>query len=105
VQVTILKYVIIIPFQHITRCIGQPQERVQRRVQPATIDFGHHFIAGATLKLEYVDIAGLVDAAVDDIRQVDSLRVLSGVVGFGSLHWGSVSTAYGMELESFFPLW
>ena len=87
-QVTILENIIIVPFQYVTRCIGQPQERVQRRIQPATIDFGHYFISGATLELEYIEITWPVNATVDDLRQVDLLRVLCGVVGFGFIALG-----------------
>ncbi len=82
VQVIVLNHVIVVPLQYITRCVGQPQERVQRRVQSTTIDLNYYFIASSTLELEYVDITGLGDAAVDDLRQVDLLRAFYGVVGF-----------------------
>ena len=56
------------------------KKRVERRTEPAGLDFGDDLVAGAALEPEDVRLAAALDAAVDDDRQGDRLRGLRGVV-------------------------
>ncbi len=78
-----LVFVVVIPYQHAPRRIGQPQQRVQGRTQPAGVHFGHHLIAGMGRELEHIHVAGSPDTAVDGTRRGDSLRLLCSIVRLG----------------------
>ena len=72
--------VIVVPREHFPGGVGEAQDRVERRAEPAGLDFGDDLAAGAALEPEDIRFAGALDAAVDDDRQRDRLRGLHGVV-------------------------
>ena len=65
--------VVVIEGELLAGGVGQLEHGIQRRVQPAGIDFGDDGVAGAALEAEHVPVARLVNAPVDDDRQRDRL--------------------------------
>ena len=57
--------VIVVVSQHLSIRVGQPQQRIERRIQPAGGHLGNHLIALVAVQPEYVNVARLDNAPVD----------------------------------------
>ena len=55
--------------------VGELKDRIERRPEPAREHLRHDLLARAALNAVNVPVARPVDAAVDDDRQLDALRV------------------------------
>ena len=75
VQARALVLVIVVEGQLPAGGVGQLEHGIQRRIEPAGIDFGDDLLAGAAFETEHVPVARLIDAPVDDDRQRDALGV------------------------------
>jgi len=75
--------VVIVPGEHASRRVGQAQQGVQRRIQPAGLHFRDHLVTRAALESKHVDVARWRNAPVQDARQGDQLRLRRRIVRFG----------------------
>ena len=82
VQPRALVLMVVVEGQLLAGGVGQLEHGIQRRVQPAGIDFGDDGVAGAAFETEHVPVARLINAPVDDDRQRDRLGGGDRVVRF-----------------------
>ena len=80
-QAECLVLMVVVKGQLPPRRVGQLEDRIQGRIEPAGVDLGHHLLPSLALETEHVAVTGLIDAAVDDDRQREPLGLLGRVVG------------------------
>lgn len=81
VQVALFVLIVVVPGKHGAGFVEEADDRVEGRAHASGDGFENDLLPPAAGELEQIDITGLIDAAVDDARQRDGLRVFEGVVG------------------------
>ena len=64
---------VVVEGQLFAGSIGQAEDGVERRIEPACEDLGDDLLAGSALETEDIPVARLVDKPVHDDRQRDAL--------------------------------
>ena len=67
---------VVVERQLIAASVGQPQYRIQRRIEPSRVDLGHHRLAGAAFEAKNIPLARPIDAPVHHHGQLDPFGVL-----------------------------
>src|SRR3954468_10758835 len=64
------------------RSIGEPDDRIERRIEAPCLDLSHDGLISLSRELKNIGVAGLINAAINNDRQVDWLSICQAVVGF-----------------------